>query len=85
MLNITYKGAVIFSAILAILFSLYIGKSAIDHNPTEIYCKFIDQTECHIVWKNLLPLFLTWFMVVFTPLFVILFITRAIYRKLINK
>lgn len=85
MLNITYKGSVIFSIIVAILFSLYIGKSAIDHNPTEIYCKFINQTECHVVWKNLLPLLLTWFIIIFTPLFVISFTVRAIYRKLTNK
>gem|GEM_PF-5164064 len=82
MLNITFKSAVVFSAIFALLVCLYIGKSAIDHNPTEIYCKFINQTECNIVWGNLLPLLLTWFVVVFTPLLVVSFTIRAIYRKL---
>ena len=85
MLNITFRACLLFSLILAITFCLYIGNIAIDHNSAEEYCKYTTETECTIVWTNLLPLLLFWFVIIFTPSLIILLIFRVLINKILNK
>jgi len=81
MLKVTFKTCLLLSFILALLFCLYIGNVAITHNSMEEYCQYITETECNIVWSNLLPLLSFWFFIIFASSLIILLIFSAIIRK----
>jgi len=85
MLNITFRACLLFSLILTIIFCLYIGNIAINHNSMEEYCRYISEDECVIVWKNLSPLLLFWFVIIFTSSLIISLIFRVAVRKFSNK
>jgi len=84
-LNITFRPCLVFSLIVAAIFCLYIGNVAIGHNSMEEYCRYVNETECDIVWQNLLPLLLFWFVVIFIPSLIILLIFKVVYQKLSGK
>ena len=71
MLNKSIRFCFKFSLIISSIISAVIAYIALDHNPMGEYCTPITDIRCDIIWANLLPLILIWFLVLFALLMII--------------
>ena len=69
----------------SIIFTTFIGYSALEHNPMGEFCFPTSDSSCDIVWVNFLPIVTIWFFISFVVVLVLLLMIRFLYIKIVNK